>query len=249
VLEGAASGGKRNVAAIYFIRHGRTDYNEAKRLQGITDVPINALGCEQAKRNGAVLNELIGDKSRFDFVASPLMRARRTMEIIREAMGLDPAAYRTDDRLREVHFGGWAGLTMAQVKERDAEHYARRQADLWNIAPPGGECVRDLSARAVSWFESVDRDTVCVSHGGIYRCLYAHFLKLTPDKLVSLDVPQDKMLLIEQESLPSDGGAINPRSSSLEGGSAINPRSSSGSAINPRSSSPEGGSALRMTWL
>jgi broad specificity phosphatase PhoE len=228
-----------NVAAIYFIRHGRTDYNEAKRLQGITDVPINALGCEQAQRNGAVLNELLAGKSHFDFVASPLMRARRTMEIIREAMGLEPGAYRTDERLRELHFGDWAGLTIAQVKERDAENYARRRADFWNVAPPGGESIRDLSARALSWFESVDRDTVCVSHGGIYRCLYAHFLKLAPEELVALDVPQDKMLLIEQESLPSDGGTINSRSSSPEGGSAIS----------PRLSSPEGGSAIRMTWI
>ena len=192
--------GDWNVAAIYFLRHGQTDYNAARRIQGILDIPINALGRSQAQRNGGVLNELISDTSRFDFVSSPLLRARQTMEIVREAMGLAPDAYRTDARLQEIHFGDWAGMTMAQIAERDPENYARRQADLWNVPPPGGESVRELSARAVAWFESVTQDTVAVSHGGINRCLRAHFLKLSPRELVHLDVPQDKVLLIEQEN-------------------------------------------------
>ena len=63
-------------------------------------------------------------------MSSPLLRARQTMEIAREAMGLAPDAYRTDARLEEIRFGDWAGMTMAQVAERDPENYARRQADL-----------------------------------------------------------------------------------------------------------------------
>jgi broad specificity phosphatase PhoE len=199
------------VEAIYFVRHGRTDYNDAKRLQGITDTPINALGREQALRNGSLLNRLISGKARFDFVASPLVRACQTMEIVREAMGLDPAAYRTDARLREIDFGAWSGLTMVQVRERDPEGYARQQADLWNVAPTGGECLASLSARALSWLESVTRDTVAVSHGGIARCLWAHILKLTPAEQVRLDVPQDKVMLIEHD---------NPRPAGPKGGSA-----------------------------
>ncbi|MGO9483744.1 MAG: histidine phosphatase family protein [Rhodomicrobium sp.] len=188
------------MAAIYFLRHGQTDYNAARRIQGILDIPINALGRSQAQRNGGVLAELISDPSRFDFVSSPLLRARQTMEIVREAMGLAPEAYRTDARLEEIRFGDWAGMTMAQVAERDPENYARRQADLWNFPPPGGESLRELSARALGWFESVTRDTVVVSHGGINRCLRAYFLRLPPRELLQLDVPQDKVLLIEQEN-------------------------------------------------
>ncbi len=195
------------MAAIYFVRHGKTDYNVGKRLQGITDTPINALGREQAKRNGGLLNELIADKPRIDFVASPLARACQTMEIVREAMGLEPGAYRTDARLREIDFGAWSGLTMAEVRERDPEGYARQQADVWNVAPGGGECVRDLSARAVSWLESVTRDTVAVSHGGISRSLRAHILKLSPAEQVQLDVPQDKIMLIENDD-PRSGGPM-----------------------------------------
>jgi broad specificity phosphatase PhoE len=110
-----------------------------------------------------------------------------------------------DDRLREIDFGTWSGLTIAEVKERDAEGYARQRADYWNVAPGGGECVRDLMGRAISWLESVTQDTIAVSHGGISRCLRAHIMKLTPEEQVQLDVPQDKVMLIETSNPRSDG--------------------------------------------
>ena len=101
---------------IYFVRHGQTDYNASKRIQGELEIPINAKGREQARRNGGLLAELIGDKGRFDFVASPFLRARQTMEIVRDAMGLPAQGYRTDDRLKEISFGEWAGLTWPEIE-------------------------------------------------------------------------------------------------------------------------------------
>ncbi len=164
------------MAVIYFIRHGQTDYNAARRIQGAIDVPINAQGRLQARRNGGVLNELIGDKSRFDFVASPLLRARQTMELVRSAMGLTPEGYRADARLQEIHFGAWGGMTMAEIAASEPGNYARRQADPWNFTPTGGEAFRELYARAMDWLQGVAGGTVVVSHGGISRCLRGHFL-------------------------------------------------------------------------
>ena len=186
---------------IYFLRHGQTDYNAARRIQGVIDVPINAQGRLQGRRNGGVLNELIGDKWRFDFVASPLVRARQTMEIVRSAMGLAPQAYRTDARLQEIHFGAWGGMTMAEIAASRSDKFARRQADPWNFAPPGGEAYRELYARSIDWLADVTADTVVVAHGGISRCLRGHFLQLPPEEIVHLDVPQDKVLMIEENKL------------------------------------------------
>jgi probable phosphoglycerate mutase len=186
---------------IYFVRHGQTDYNAARRIQGVIDVPINAQGRTQAQRNGCVLNELTGDKLRFDFVASPLLRTRQTMEIVRTAMGLAPDVYRTDDRLQEIHFGAWGGMTMAAIAASDPENYTRRNEDPWNVAPPGGECLRELYARVMDWLAGVSADTVVVSHGGVNRCLRGHFLKLAPQEMLHLDVPQDKVLMIEGDRL------------------------------------------------
>ena len=189
------------MAVIYFLRHGQTDYNAARRIQGVLDVPVNAQGRLQARRNGGVLNELISDKSRFDFVASPLLRARQTMEIVRSAMKLAPEGYRTDARLQEIHFGAWAGMTMAEIAASEPEDCASRQADPWNFTPPGGESFKELYARAMDWLASVTAGTVAVAHGGIIRCLRGYFLKLTPLEIVHFDTPQDKVLMIEGHRL------------------------------------------------
>jgi broad specificity phosphatase PhoE len=186
---------------IYFLRHGQTDYNAAGRIQGSIDIPLNAHGRAQAKRNGSVLNELIGDKSKFGFVASPLLRARQTMELVRAGMGLEPEAYSTEERLQEVRFGDWGGMTMAEIAAQDPENYRLREADPWNVAPPAGECFRELYARVMDWFAGVTEDTVAVAHGGTNRCIRGHFLKLPPQEIVHLDVPQDKVLMIEDGKL------------------------------------------------
>src|SRR5262249_25444742 len=102
---------------LYFVRHGETDWNRERRLQGQHDVPLNALGRDQATRCGVVLRELLARTGRaaeeFDFVASPLGRARETMERVRRELGVPPEVYRTDPRLAELSFGSWEGLTFA----------------------------------------------------------------------------------------------------------------------------------------
>ena len=186
---------------IYFVRHGQTDYNAARRIQGILDIPINATGRLQARRNGALLSELIWDKARFDFVASPLLRARQTMEIVRHEMGLSPDGYRADDRLKEIRFGAWGGLTMQEIAERDPHNYALRQADPWNAAPPEGQSYREFYDQVMGWLAEVTSDTILVAHGGTGRCLSGHFLKLPHEEIVHLDRPQDRVLMIDGETL------------------------------------------------
>ena len=186
---------------IYFLRHGQTDYNAAQRIQGDLETPINAKGRSQAARNGGLLNDLVSDKRRFTFVASPLLRARQTMEIVRGAMGLPADGYRMDDRLRELSFGAWAGLTWPEIAKRDPDHYARRQADRWNVAPPGGQCYREVYRGVADWLSEITSDTIAVAHYGTLRCLRGHVLKLPPEEILHLDAPQDKVLLIDGETL------------------------------------------------
>jgi probable phosphoglycerate mutase len=186
---------------IYFVRHGQTDYNASKRIQGTLEIPINEKGREQARRNGGLLAELIGEKEEFDFVASPLLRARQTMELVRGEMGLPMQGYRTDDRLKEISFGAWAGLSWPEIEARDPGTYARRQADRWNVAAPGGETYRDVYCAVVEWLESVTSDTVVVAHYGTARCIRGCVLKLTPAEILDLDAPQDKVLMIEGDTL------------------------------------------------
>jgi probable phosphoglycerate mutase len=165
----------------YFIRHGETDWNVEGRLQGQHDTPLNRTGLSQAARCGDILRDLLGrdgrDPHAFDYVASPLVRARDTMELVRGALALDPAGYRTDPRLVELSFGRWEGKTFAELKAHapDTRALAAREHDKWGFRPPGGESYADLLARVAAWHASVAGDTVVVSHGGVARTLIVHF--------------------------------------------------------------------------
>jgi len=182
---------------IIFLRHGETDWNAEGRLQGQRDIPLNQTGRAQALRNGRALASAFPDLSGYDFVSSPLVRSRETMEIARTALGLDPAAYRLDDRLRELTFGEWEGFTTAELRARLPEAIAAREKDKWRFVPPGGESYHILSERVGVWLADLERPTVAVAHGGVGRVLRMLALGLDPEMVVAADFPQDRVLVIE----------------------------------------------------
>jgi broad specificity phosphatase PhoE len=188
---------------VYFVRHGETGWNAEGRLQGQADTDISDKGRRQAKRNGELLRELIPDPQNFDFVASPLRRTRETMEIVRRAMGLDPTAYRTDPRLKELHFGDWQGFTYVELERSDPGSSARRAKDKWNFVPPGerAESYQMLLERVRPFIEQLSAPTVCVIHGGIIRVLFRMIDDVPERACARLHVPQDKVLRFENGRL------------------------------------------------
>ena len=188
--------------ALYFVRHGETDWNRARRYQGQRDIPINATGRGQAARNGRVLAEVLdGTAASLDYVSSPLSRARETMEIVRGELGLPPLDYRTDDRLREIHYGHWEGRLWLDLPQTDPEGHAARAADPWNWQPVGGESYRRLSERVAGWLAEMTNDAVVVSHGGVSKVLRGLVLQLGATEIAGLEVPQDKVLRVTAGSV------------------------------------------------
>jgi probable phosphoglycerate mutase len=187
---------------LYFVRHGETDWNRVQRYQGRRDIPLNATGQSQAQRNGRTLAETLGGEGgALDFVASPLARATQTMEIIRQELGLPPREYRTDERLCEIHYGHWEGELWSELPRTDPEGYTARQADPWNWRPAGGESYRMLSDRVAKWLAETRRDTVVVAHGGVSRVQRGLVLQLAGAEIARLEVPQDKVLLVQAGSI------------------------------------------------
>jgi probable phosphoglycerate mutase len=187
---------------VYFVRHGQTDWNAEHRLQGQADIDLNAVGRAQARRNGLRLAELVADAAEFDFVASPLRRTRETMELLRAAMGLPPTAYDVDARLVEVHFGDWQGHTLAELDAMNPGTTAARDLDKWNFVPPGGgESYEMLYLRAKPWFDGLEKPTVCVTHGGIFRVLFKMIGRKPMREAAALDIAQDRVLRVENGKL------------------------------------------------
>ena len=192
------------VPKIYYIRHGETAWNAQGRFQGTQDIPLNDLGRSQAMAAGAILGDLLAgdghEPSALPFVASPLGRARMTMELVRDTIKLPPADYSVDGRLREIGYGQWEGLTLGEMKLNDAATFARRDVDKWDVAAPSGESYASVTLRMRDWFDSLVADTVAVAHGGTMRALMVALGVATPLKAADTPIGQGVVYVF------SDGG-------------------------------------------
>lgn len=151
---------------LYLVRHGETEWNALGRLQGHTDIPLNARGRDQAVAIARDLaNEGLGA-----VITSDLARARETGAIVAEQLGL--AAPRVLPELRERAFGVFEGLTRDQCMERYPDAWAAWHAQ--TDVPPGGEALPNATARmhavlATLAAEEGDAPTLIISHGGVMR--------------------------------------------------------------------------------
>jgi broad specificity phosphatase PhoE len=187
---------------LIFVRHGETAYNAENRLQGQLDTPLNARGREQARAVGGTLRTLLGPEiDRLDeaqaFFASPLERARDTMEIARDAMGLPPSGYQLDPILRELSFGAWEGLTWREIETRDPKGVRVRKHDKWSFVPPHGESYFMLAERLRSWLSGLTGDAFVVSHGGVARALMWLLASVGQAKAAETPIAQGRALRFE----------------------------------------------------
>ena len=185
---------------IYFVRHGETDWNKARRFQGRKDIPLNELGQQQARHNGRTLKTLLPDTD-LPFIASPLIRTRKTMELVREEMGLAVDGYETDDRLMEISFGEFEGASHDEV---DRDFTAQRETlgiDRYTYTPEGGESYEALYDRVSDIIGAINTDTVIVSHGGVNRVVRGFLLNIPPHEMVTLSTPQDKVFRFSASGL------------------------------------------------
>ncbi len=150
---------------LLLVRHGETTWNLERRYQGHSDPPLSARGEAQAQ---ALANRL-ATTGVAGIVASPLLRAQATAQMIAARLGLPVV---TDHRLRELAYGQWEGLQQAEVKQRWPE-----MLRLWKRAPdqvtfPGGESLSDLQYRVQSFsgHTSAQSGTIlAVTHDGVAR--------------------------------------------------------------------------------
>ena len=143
---------------LYILRHGETEWNAARRVQGQQDSALTGLGRRQAARQGEIL-AAAGVLDLPVFV-SPQGRARATAEIA--LAGRTP---RVDPRLREISLGVWDGLTRDQIdagwpSARDPEDWF-----LWYDTAPDGEGFPSVAARARAFLDALDGPAVIVTHG------------------------------------------------------------------------------------
>lgn len=163
---------------IYYVRHGQTDWNLDRKMQGgETERPLNSTGKEQANKTK---KELENDK--YDIIiCSPMNRAVETAEIINKDKNIEIIA---DERIRERKLGELEGHEITEEIEKRIWDY-----DL-NYKIPGGEDLLEFEKRILEFLEDIkkkykEKTILIVAHGGVAKVLKAHLYGIPTSRNLS----------------------------------------------------------------
>jgi alpha-ribazole phosphatase len=160
------------------VRHGETDWNRQGRFLGQSAAPLNRAGVRQA----AALRAGLAGETLHAVYASDLPRAAQTAGIIAEKHARPVIAA---PGLRELAFGRWEGLTFSEIEQRYPQACRAWLDEPWQVCPPGGESLRDFTARLERIYAALLRDhpgetVLLVTHGGVVQVLLCLALGLAP---------------------------------------------------------------------
>ncbi len=149
---------------LFVIRHAVTDWNNEKRFQGHSDIPINTAGREEISRYQLPMNWIEAE-----LLSSPLSRARETAKILCQRTP------KIDNALMEMNWGLWEGRTYAELKAELGVELTKNEDRGLDLRPVEGESPREVCQRLKPWFKqlstSADNKFVAVTHKGIIRAM------------------------------------------------------------------------------
>ncbi|GAA1845096.1 histidine phosphatase family protein [Microbacterium koreense] len=162
------------MTTLILVRHGETEWNRARRIQGRTDIPLNDDGRDQARATARRLADEIAPGP-VVVISSDLSRAKETAEIIADGLGV--GLLRTSPDLRERSYGEAEGI--------ETSEFARRWGDWYSAEVPGAEPRSELRRRALRALRHAVRDArratapnaptvIVVAHGALIREVMLH---------------------------------------------------------------------------
>lgn len=176
---------------IYYVRHGQTDLNLAKKMQGGgTEKELNETGVSQAYNTKKELENV-----KYDLViCSPMKRAKQTAEIINEGRDIPII---TDERIRERKLGDYEGRDVTEEMENNIWDYKLN----YNI--PNGENLHDFENRINEFFDDIkekyyDKTILIVAHGGIAKVIKSHLYGM-PESQNLAEISMNNCEIIEFE--------------------------------------------------
>lgn len=161
------------MTTIHLVRHGQTNWNLERRIQGRTESVLTALGQEQARAVAKQLKDVKFDRA----FASSSQRARDTARFILEHHQVD---LELRDELREIYLGSWEGQLYADVQKTHPESHNHFWKDPSRFALENAESFHDLQARAVAILDEITKENegltiLVVSHGAFIKALMCHY--------------------------------------------------------------------------
>jgi 2,3-bisphosphoglycerate-dependent phosphoglycerate mutase len=178
---------------LVLVRHGESEWNKLNLFTGWRDVGLTETGTAEAHRAGKLIK---AQSLVFDIAyTSALKRAQLTLEIMLEELGQQGLETIEDQALNERDYGDLSGLNKDDARKRwgdEQVHIWRRSFD---IAPPGGESLKDTAARVLPYYEAkilpqvlAGKNVLVAAHGNSLRALIMQLDKLSPEEIVKLNL-------------------------------------------------------------
>lgn len=199
---------------LYLVRHGHTIWNDTGGVAGRTDIELSDVGRKAAARLGKSFSADVDIQRWF---CSPLHRTRETSEILRAQLELSATSQplpevQWDDRLVELDFGDWEGMTWSEVHERFEAQMKDWGHDWVNRSPPNGETFAQQVLRCSDWLEhwiglndanqsteqAIAQSAVVVTHGGSVRALMCICLGWSLDRAMSFRVDPASLCVLQR---------------------------------------------------
>ena len=198
---------------LVLVRHGESEWNRLNRFTGWKDVGLTEEGMAEAHRAGAMLKET---GQRFDCAyTSTLKRAHNTLDIILEELGQGKIPTIKAAALNERDYGELVGINKEEARKRwgaDQVHIWQRSYD---IAPPGGESLKDTALRVVPFYEKwivpelqKGKSVILVAHGNSLRSLIMELDRLSPEEVMKVELGTGVPLVYR---LNADGSVAEKR--------------------------------------
>jgi 2,3-bisphosphoglycerate-dependent phosphoglycerate mutase len=180
-------------SVLVLVRHGESEWNRLNRFTGWRDVGLSEEGVAEAHRAGIRLKE---QGYHFDQAfTSTLKRAHNTLDIILEELGQEKLPTIKAFALNERDYGQLVGINKEEARKR----WGAEQVHIWqrsyDIAPPGGESLKDTAERVVPFYESwilpkltQGSNVILVAHGNSLRSLIMQLDQLTPETVMDVEI-------------------------------------------------------------
>ncbi len=201
---------------LILVRHGQSQWNLENRFTGWTEIDLTEVGKEEARHAGELLKNYHFDHA----FTSALSRAQETLRIILSVTGQTDVPIDRDKALNERHYGDLQGLN----KEETAEKFGRELVHQWrrsyDVAPPGGESLKDTRARVMPYYEAhilpllkAGKKVLVVAHGNSLRALVMALDNIPEQEIPDLNIPTGAPLryLFDAQGSPLEHGYLEPQ--------------------------------------
>jgi 2,3-bisphosphoglycerate-dependent phosphoglycerate mutase len=179
---------------LVLVRHGQSEWNLKNLFTGWEDPGLTELGVEEARAAGKRLKTrgFVFDKA----FTSVLSRAQHTLQLILQELGQAGVPTVRDRALNERHYGDLTGLNKADAALRWGKEQVHQWRRSYDIAPPGGESLKDTLARVLPYYMREiqplvlgGQTVIVVAHGNSLRALIMAIEGLGPEQILSRELP------------------------------------------------------------